>query len=588
MTGSGGLRARRTPLSQGAQRRAEWLLLGRLVLTGVSFGIAAVLEGPRDELSDAARVGLFWTVALAFGATAISATLVRRLRNLHRFAAVQIALDVSIVTALVYFSGSHESVFAFLYVVVTVYGALLFERWGAFGAATLSAAAYLGVLAAANIFGPVGVAESFEPRPWSSLGAVWGVQVGALFLVGALATVLSRELRRTGQALENRTDDLIRLRNLHERTVESLMSGLLTTNPAGAISYFNPEAEEITGWVSADAVGRDVDEVIPGVTELILEAGAGPRSFEPRRARMRYRNEAGQELHLGMAGSILWDEDGEEAGHVLIFQDVTEVVAMERQLRRSERLAAVGEMSAKMAHEIRNPLAAISGSVQVMRTGKIALDPECDRLMDIVVREADRLNGLIQDFLQYARPRPASRQDVLLGLLVEDVIGLFGPSLPENVELVVDPLPNLVAPADPSELKQLLWNLFLNAVQAMPDGGQLRVSLGAPERTLPQAPGRSHREGERGDGPSVAGAQRWAEIMVADTGAGIPLEAQEQIFEPFFTTKKEGSGLGLATVHRIVESHRGMLQVDSCEGQGTTFRILLPGVETPEPREESS
>ena len=350
-----------------ARQRAEWLLLGRLVLTGVSFAIAVGLEQPGGELPEAARIGLFWTVALAFGATAISATLVRRLRHLHRFAAFQIALDVTIVTALVAFSGGHESLFAFLYVLVTVYGALLFERWGALGAASLSAACYAGVLFVSNGHGPGGMPGTHEPLPLAALAAVWGVHVGALFLVGALASVLSRELRRTGQALDRRTDDLIRLRNLHERTVESIMSGLLTTDPDGHVTSFNPEAERITGLRASEALGRPVDDVIPGVAALILDSAVWRDGVGPTRARIRFRNRVGDELHLGLAGSILWDEEGAEAGHVLIFQDVTAVVAMERQLRQSERLAAVGELSAKMAHEIRNPLAAISGAVQVLR-----------------------------------------------------------------------------------------------------------------------------------------------------------------------------------------------------------------------------
>jgi len=330
-----------------------------------------------------------------------------------------------------------------------------------------------------------------------------------------------------------------------------------------------------------DALGRGVDEVIPGVSELVLTSN-GERTNEPRRARMRFCNRAGEELHLGMAASILWDEDRAEAGYVLIFQNVTEVVAMERQLRRSERLAAVGELSAKMAHEIRNPLAAISGSVQVMqsRQADTSFDHEREQLMDIVVREADRLSGLIQDFLQYARPRPPSRQRVALDALVADVAKLFESSVPDAVSLAVEAEPGLFAMGDPSQLKQVLWNLFLNAVQAMPDGGTLRVHLGDPPRDSPLEPAQAldgARRNEQGGGArGDAHASRWAEIVVADTGVGIPFEVQEQIFEPFFTTKKEGSGLGLSTVHRIVESHGGMLQLESRPGEGTTFHLLLP------------
>jgi two-component system sensor histidine kinase PilS (NtrC family) len=568
MTGSEGLRDAReeTALGFTAGRRAEWLLLGRLVLTSVSFGIAAGLEGPRGELTEEAYTGLFWTVAIAFGATAISATLVRRLRSLKRFATVQIALDVAIVTSLVFFSGANGSLFAFLYVLVTMYGALLFERWGAIGAATLSAICYGGVLLTTS---------QGHDASWGVLGADWAIHVGALYLVGALATMLAGEVRRTGQALDRRTDDLIRLRNLHERTVESIMSGLATIDERGCITYFNPEAEQITGVSASEARGSHVDDVIPGVSALALRSADAAEG--PQRARMRFANRRGDEIHLGVAASILWDEYGEEAGHVLIFQDVTQVVEMEGQLRRSERLAAVGELAAKMAHEIRNPLAAISGSVQVLRSGMRdhEVDPEHEQLMGIVVREAHRLGDLIQDFLSYARPRPPALDRVALDDLVEEVTKLCEPSLPENVRLVVGPPRGLVAEGDRDQLKQVLWNLCLNAAQAMPDGGELRVSLDAALREPPQARAGARRNGERGDARS-GDAPRWVEIVVADTGVGIPFEIQDQIFEPFFTTKKEGSGLGLATVHRIVESHGGMLQVQSRPGEGTVFRISLP------------
>ncbi len=561
-------------LGRVARRRAEWLLLGRLVLTGVSLAIVVGLEVPGSHSNEASRIGLFWTLALAFTATAISAALIRRVRHLDRFAAFQIAIDVGIVTALVHFSGGRESPLAFLYVLVTVYGALLYERWGALGAATLSAACYAGLLLMEN--GSPGMAEQIS---LGALAAVWGVHVAALSSVGALASVLARELRRTGQALDQRTEDLIRLRNLHERTVESIMSGLLTTDRGGSITYFNPEAERITGMTAGEAVGRPVDSVIPGAAELILEPQSC--SQQSSRARMQFRDRFGVERHLGLAGSILWDEDRSEAGRILIFKDVTEVVAMERQLRQSERLAAVGEMSANMAHEIRNPLAAISGSVQVLRAGVPGgeVDPERDQLMQIVVRETDRLSGLIQDFLQYARPRPPSCEPILLGDLIEDVGRLIESSLPETVHLRLEPGSGICALADPGQLRQVLWNLCLNAAQAMPEGGELRVEVRAVDGEPPQGAASARRNGTEEGAREESGASRWVELVVADTGVGIPFEAQEHIFEPFFTTKKEGSGLGLPTVHRIVESHGGMLQVESEEGRGTTFRICLPWTE---------
>jgi two-component system sensor histidine kinase PilS (NtrC family) len=296
------------------------------------------------------------------------------------------------------------------------------------------------------------------------------------------------------------------------------------------------------------------------------------------RAQILYKNHVGATLHLGLSGSILREADGSAVGHVVIFQDVTQVVEMEGELRRSERQAAIGRLSAAIAHEIRNPLAAISGSIQMLRSASQAAgDEDSRRLMEIVLRETERLDGLITDFLQYARPAPPKLVSVPLAPLVHDLVQMFEKSRsPENpIEVRVDVQEGLAVTGDPSQLRQLLWNLYLNAAQAMPTGGRLLIAA-HPAPPLPQgrAPaGRNAAEGE---------VAHFLELVVADTGVGIAPEVIDRIFDPFFTTRREGSGLGLATVHRIVENHGGSLRVESTVGAGTTFRIRLPQAEEPQ------
>jgi two-component system sensor histidine kinase PilS (NtrC family) len=567
---SGWAPRRAVPRREALGRVPEWLLFARLVLTGLSFGIALALEAPDGELAESARGGLFATVALAFGATAISGTLVRSIQKIGLFGAVQIAIDVAIATSLVHFSGGDESVFVFLYVLVTFYAALLFERWGAFGAATLSAVCYGAVLLGTT--GRPGTPE--ESSPLVALSAIWAVHTGALYLVGALASVLSRDLHLAGEALDRNAYDLFRLRSLHERTVESIMSGLLTTDMNGSVKSFNRQAEHITGIPVGAALELNVESLLPGVSR-VMQRDLERASYEPSRSRMPYRNDRGEKIHLGLTGSILRDADGTAVGHVVIFQDVTAVVAMEAQLRQSERLAAVGEMSAKMAHEIRNPLAAISGAVQILRKSVPEQEStsESGRLMDIVVREADRLSSLIQDFLRYARPRPPQLEPTDLGALARDVLELFESARPESVRVAIETA-ELVAVVDRGQLEQVLWNLFLNGVQAMPDGGELSVTVA--ERTSPQGRESARRNEGEGSAADRRLRSRWAEICVADTGVGIASEIQELMFEPFFTTKKEGSGLGLSTVHRIVEGLGGAMRVSSKLGRGTRFWVQLP------------
>jgi two-component system sensor histidine kinase PilS (NtrC family) len=564
-----------------AREQLVRLLFAHLSLTVLAFGIAVALDGLGRELPTGARHGLYVTVAAAFATTVVSGLALARARLLRHFVTVQLATDVAIVTALVHYSGGRESIFTFLYVVVTLYGAVLFQRRGAMIGASLSAAAYGGLLFATR----AGLIDGWGDEgggvlPVAALVAIWAVHVGALYLVGVLASLLSSELQRTGRALDQSTHDLRQLRDLHQRTVESLMSGLMTLDAGGLITSFNPEAERITGLSSAMALGRSVDRVIPGAIELIRQYERPSGRPALPRGRLRFRNTQGRELHLGVAASILRSDDDGPHGHVVIFQDVTDVVAMERELRSSERLAAVGEMAAKIAHEIRNPLASISGSIQILRAksgDETASDRDSGRLMDIVVRETDRLNGLITDFLMYSRPSPPSIKRIAARAVLCEVAELLEGMRPENIEIVVAAPAELCVEADPDQLRQVIWNLAVNGLEAMPLGGRLVLDAhqeggGDPAQAAAPPSRNEVRRAVRDGSVRVA-------VGVSDTGEGMSPAVQERMFEPFFTTKRAGTGLGLATVYRIAEGHGGSVEIDSELGAGTRIRVWLPGVQ---------
>jgi two-component system sensor histidine kinase PilS (NtrC family) len=540
------------------EERLVVLMAARLVLAFVSLGIAAALDTALGEVEEPRR-GLYGTVALAFLATVVTGVLLPRIRRPVRFASLNIVTDIAIVTLLVKFSGGADSPFAFLYVVVALYSALLFERKGALITAGLGGIAHGAILlAGASGAAPIGTV----------VFTAWALNAGAVGGVALLGSFLASELRRTGEALRQRTDDLRQLADLHQRTVESLMSGLLTTDTAGRITSFNPEAERITGLPSGEVLGRDVEEVLPGIGEVMETGLCGGKGST--RTRITYTNAPGRELYLGLGAYILRDESRGPRGRVVIFQDVTEVVAMEEELRRSERLAAIGELSASIAHEIRNPLAAISGSIQLLQreAGRLEGAEASTRLMQIVVRETDRLNALITDFLEFARPAPLKIEPVELSGLVEEMLVMFQAALPEGVRVRVDVPNGLAVWGDASHLRQALWNLALNGVQAMPEGGVLRVSAAPVESPAPQEPWDGNRNEERDEG--------WVEVTVQDQGTGISEESLERVFDPFFTTKPEGSGLGLSTVHRSVEEHGGSLRLESSEEEGTVVRLRLP------------
>jgi two-component system sensor histidine kinase PilS (NtrC family) len=561
----------------GADKRAMQgvgrLLVARVALSIAVFALALTLPLDARGLSPAREEGLYATLAFALLATAAFGLPLWRVRNRDHFGAVQIAIDLTIITSLVHFTGGRDSLFTFLYVLVIAYAAILFDRRLALGAAGMGAAAYGSLLVAVQR-GRLTDYGSTAGEPLAALVVQAGVHAVALALVALLASALSRELQSAGRALHERTRDLGRLRRLHERIVESLLSGLLTTDPQGRITSFNREAEQITGAPLAEVLGAAVETVIPGVERLLRHAASELFRIERTRERLPYRNRRGDALHLGVAASILRDEEGHPSGHVLIFQDVTRVVEMEHSLRRSERLAGVGELSAALAHELRNPLASMSGAIQMLQGSGDAgtCEPERGRLMGIVLRETERLDRLIADFLQYARPEPRTRESVRVAELVAEVLDVLEGSKPATVRVSTDLPGELRLWADPAQVRQLLWNLLLNAVQAMPDGGTLHVAAARCEGPAPQAAPRGDREVGAGRGEGAV----WTEIEVADSGSGIAPEILDRIFDPFFTTKETGTGLGLATVHRLVEANGGHLRVESAPGAGTRFRIRLP------------
>jgi two-component system sensor histidine kinase PilS (NtrC family) len=246
---------------------------------------------------------------------------------------------------------------------------------------------------------------------------------------------------------------------------------------------------------------------------------------------------------------------------------------MEKELGRSERLAAVGELAASIAHEIRNPLAAISGAIQVMRDYTEDGAGESKKLMEIVEREVDRLNHLITDFLQFARPGAAKTESVGISEILLEVAEMFESIRPSGVQLEAEVEEGLSACADPGQLRQVLWNLVLNAVQAMPRGGALGIV--AHSAADPDAKGENSMSRSKAEGGAF-----WVEISVRDQGVGISEQVMDRVFDPFFTTKREGSGLGLATVHRIVEDHGGTVRIERLEGEwSTAVHVRLPRAE---------
>jgi len=480
-------------------------------------------------------------------------------KGLTWFTWLQVGMDFILETILVARTGGIESPFAVLYVITVTVASLVPRR--RVGLVTGSGCTLLfGTVTAVQYFGLL------QPLGWllpSKLTAAetlqtFGVYGLAFLVVGLLSGVLADQLRHADQSLREKEQGLTRLQVFHENIVQSISSGVFTTDEAGRITSFNPAAQEATGYDSAQVKGRVWREVfnwhpIEPSEETALT------SLAPVRFEVECKRADGSRLVLGMTVSPL-HEQGRQIGLVGVFKDLTRIRDMEEEMRRREWLANLGEMSAGMAHEIRNPLGALAGAMQMLRKD-VRSDDTSQRLMDIAIREARRLDNIITEFLQYARPPALHLAEHDLNKVLADTLDLIQHEARSRKAVTIATVlarERLAAQVDQDQLKQVFWNLATNAFDAMTAGGTLTIGTGL----------------RRID----AGGRRSEVIEVAfhDTGEGIPKQNFDKIFLPFFTTKKEGSGLGLAQVHRIVDLHGGWIKVESEVGKGARFVLCLP------------
>jgi two-component system sensor histidine kinase PilS (NtrC family) len=300
--------------------------------------------------------------------------------------------------------------------------------------------------------------------------------------------------------------------------------------------------------------GRPIGEILAGIEALAgLEDRDRARLPRPE---IRFRRPDGEEIHLGFSSSRMKDPEGKATGQVFIFQDLTPIKQMEERVRIADRLAGVGELAAGLAHEIRNPLASIAGSSQLLRESPGVPGEEATALLEIIERESRRLNGLITDFLTYAGPTARNVQPVDLTGLVGDVAEAVraGEARDAGISIVLPALREISVEGDPEQLRQVMWNLVRNALQASPPGGRILVDIFE----------------------QIRQGIRYAVATVSDSGPGIAPQDQARIFNPFFTTKGGGTGLGLSISQRIVHSHKGFIEVRSAPGKGSTFSVFLP------------
>jgi two-component system sensor histidine kinase PilS (NtrC family) len=535
-----------------AGSKLGWLIVGRL-FTALLLFVFGLLWNRPDSLPSNSLVLL--TTVTAF--TIIYSVIWRLSRNTLLQAKFQLAVDVLLVTWLVWESNVIQSPYVALYIVVIAASSLFLSAREAVVTSVGSAVAFT---ACALVL--IGAGEGRSSTVSQAIQTVGMFDV-AFLVVGLLSARLAERQSRSDVQLLAATQSLANLRALHERIVESIRSGVVTTDLEGRIYTFNRAAEEITGHQGETVRGKDAS-IFFG--EMKQHFPASIRALETGEASPRFETDCltseGLRLRLGFSMAPLFSEANETTGMVITFQDLTQVRALEETSRRQDRLAAIGRMAASIAHEIRNPLAAMRGSIQMLR-GEVDNDSSQAELMEIILRESDRLNGIIADFLSYARPRSLTQSKVNIGVLLHQTFALLRHS-PEILETqtIVEELPPdpLVTDADEGQLKQVFWNLARNALQAMPEGGTLKATL--------------HKN-----------SNNRLHISFSDTGRGMSPDQVEHLFEPFSSTTG-GTGLGLSIVYQIIRDHGGTINVRSREGQGTTITIELPITNSTEPKQE--
>jgi two-component system, NtrC family, sensor histidine kinase PilS len=537
------------------RRQINWLIGLRLLVAFLflgSAGILALREHPPFALAP-----LFVLVGCACLLTILYLVALNRTARLRRLCGLQIWIDVVLVTALVHYTGGIRSLFAFVYIFPVLTGAILLSRRSSLLLASAGTILY-GALINIQLYGLLEriqflSTESIVYDPVYALLQLF-VNSAAFFLVALLGSQLAERLKETGRELEARHVDLRNLRTLHQDIVEYIPCGVVTLDLEGKIVSFNRGAQKIIGVTVEQIQDKNWRETpFREIKELETFFSAPTSAFAGCSQELAIRGQDGQPIPVGITLTPLKSSEGRLVGLVGIFQDLTERKKTEARLRQADRLATAGQLAAGLAHEVRNPLAAISGCIELIKEEGTARP----QLLDIVLREAERLKLVTGQFLDFAKPSPALQKQCNLGALVAEAVSLLEKSCDSAhpVAFSIQQEANeVMATGDPDQLKQALWNLGLNAIQAMQTGGQLSFTV-------------RHRGSKNNDD--------WVAIELTDTGRGILPEEVERIFDPFYTTRPGGTGLGLTITQKIIDNLGGRIEVISRKGRGSTFRVLL-------------
>lgn len=550
------------------QRLKTIMVLRVALLTG--FVVLLLTLAPRLKFS--APIGPLTAVICSGYLLSIIYALFFKLVKPSLGASFQVIGDLFLVGGIIYTTGGTESPVSFLFLLVIIVASFIFSRAGCYLTASGASIIY-GLLIDLEYYGIIHPRYLFH-QPDNLIEGGYAfylifLNIGSFYSVAYLSGLLNQRLRAVKKELAVASKNLVELQAFHANVVQDMGSGLITTDASGRITSMNRAAEEITGYYLEESLDQPLDALLSVATfkNLLKQVNSIPLPFQTEGP---CEHKDGKTILIRMKVSRFSGPDDPGKGFICVFEDLTEFQEMREKISQAEQLAAVGRFSAGLAHEIRNPLASLSGSIQML-SKSLDLENYHRKLMEIVMREADRLNSILTDFLNYSQPRKNRKTLVDLTQLIEDVRMLIKHSEDFSATHQIafhSDADHLVINADEEELKQVVWNLCINGLQSMDEGGNLKIGL----EKVPSFRAVNFQSDKRG-----------YVLTIEDEGCGIPADQLKKIFDPFNTTKENGVGLGLATVYRIVQQNEGAIEVTSKEGQGTKFSIYLPrGVATSE------
>lgn len=534
------------------KKQIQWLLFFRVLFLSLMLGISVFLQTEERQLFLPALHYIIYFSGGLFFLTLVSALVLRKIRCYSRFGYLQIFLDTILVTLLVFFTGGSQSVFIGVYFFPIVMGAfMLFQRGGLLFAALCTL--FHGVLLVLEYYSISSRPPLSDASPLLSFNIVlhyFSIHGLTFFLVAILSAMLSTRLQKTEAELFRTVHDYDRLFFLYKQIFDDISTGIITVDEANRVTSFNHAAELITGYLVTDLLGQDINEKFPDLKPISTEAG---------RPVIHITRSNGEIIPLGYSWARLNMPDNRENCRVYTLQDLSRIREMEVRVQQAEKMATIGEMAAGIAHELRNPLAAISGAAQLLHKD-LQDEPVNRRLFNIILRECDRLEQTVAEFLLFSKPVVPEKEWFSLAASAREALDI----LHQNQKWSVFPVVEVEIPdtldcwADPQLLRQVFLNLISNSINACQNSEQGRISIRGRESSASDA-----------EAPCV-------EFQVVDNGCGIPEKVLDKIFIPFFTTRENGTGLGLAIVQQIVESHGGSIFADNREQGGARLTVRLP------------